>query len=137
MQRKPPTPVVRSFLLVREIAQDVVTKEYHLIGPYIDIYCQQFPCVVQLNLLLELTSTHGAYAQTLQVRNLEDSPVWSREFERPLEAQDPLPVWMMDLRWHGATIPEPGKYDIVLLANGDEVARRPLHVHHRPQHAVG
>ncbi len=41
---------------------------------------------------------------------------------RLFETSDPLQVWILTLKHLIIPFPEPGKYEIALLANGQEVA---------------
>jgi hypothetical protein len=58
--------------------------------------------------------------------------VWSWQWPEPLRHQDPLEPHHVIL--HGAVLefPRPGRYDLLLLADGEEVARHGLQVRQRP-----
>ena len=47
----------------------------------------------------------------------------------PFKAHDPLQIWIVPLYHLEMTIPRPGKYEVVLLASGTEVASDTLLAH--------
>jgi len=49
--------------------------------------------------------------------------------DRPFQAHDPLEIWIIPLRHFSVHIPGPGKYEVALLANGQEVASDTLLAH--------
>jgi hypothetical protein len=128
MTPRPPVPVVKTFLLCRELFQDVLTKEYFLIGPTSDIRAPELPWVAHAGVYIELTSGHGSYRPSLQLRDLSDRIVWHQTFEQPFPAQDPLRVTALAFFRVGLCVPALGRYDLVFLLNDQEVARRPVMV---------
>jgi hypothetical protein len=120
---KPPTPVVKTFLLCREIFQDAISREYILVAPYVDIASPQFPFVAPVNLYSQMTGLRGRYQLTLQVQDLENNVVWSHVMPQLFEHHDALRTCVLAFVRMAAWIPKPGKYDLVLLANGQDVAR--------------
>ena len=128
MTPNPPVPVVKAFLLCREMFQDVLTKEYVLVGPTSDVRAPQFPWVAHVGVYVELTSGHGSYRPTLQLRDVTDRVVWTQTFEQPFLAQNPLRVAALAFFHVGMCIPALGRYDLVFLVNDQEIARRPVMV---------
>ena len=49
--------------------------------------------------------------------------------DAPFEAHDPLQIWMIPLHHLPIEIPKPGKYEVALLADGQEVASDTLLAH--------
>jgi hypothetical protein len=121
-----PVPEVKSFLICREVFQDVISGEYIVVGPLVNVVAPHFPWTAPLCFLAELTSSHGSYTPTLQLHDLEGNVVWGQELQPPLQAADPLKFHLVSFRQMGVRIPAPGKYDVVLLLNGREVARHVL-----------
>jgi hypothetical protein len=123
-----PAPVAKSLLLCREIFEDARTHQYILVGPSSDIRVFQVPCVMTLAVYAEVTSGHGAYRPSLQLRDAEDRPVWTQNYDRPFTATDPLRVASLAFFDVPLCIPALGHYDLVLLADGEEVTRRGVSV---------
>jgi hypothetical protein len=123
MTLKPPTPVSKSFIVCRQVFQDVVTQEYILLGPTHQIGSFTYPLVANLSIFARCTSVQGSYKLELQLQDLEGEVMWRQPFERPLESQDPIAVAILNIQNQGIYFPRPGKYDLVLLANGEEVVR--------------
>jgi hypothetical protein len=123
MARKPATPICKSFLLCRQIFQDESTGEYLLLGPTNQIVALQYPILADLSVFMHWTSAHGTYRLELQVLDLEGNIVWNNEFEDLYEATDPLKPTLIKLLHLDIPWPRPGKYDVVVLANDEEVVR--------------
>ena len=128
MDQNPPLPVVKTFLVCREMFQDAMSGEHILVGPLQELHVVQAPAVVHVGVYFEITCGHGNYRPTLQLRDLEEQVVWSQTYEQPFPAQDPLRVAAVAMFHVGMCIPRLGKYDLVLLVNKEEIARRPLWV---------
>jgi hypothetical protein len=122
MERRPPIPVCRCFLLCRQIFVDPTRQEYTLVSPVHQVFAAQFPRVEDLSVFARWTNAHGAYAVEVQLRDLEGGVLWRQEMQQPFETSDPLQVWLLTLVHLGIPIPRPGKYEVALLANGQEVA---------------
>jgi hypothetical protein len=134
MERRP-TPICKCFLLCRQIFIDAARQEYCLFSPVHQIFPSQYPVVEDLSVFARWTNAHGEYAITVQLRNLEGDVLWQQEMERPFETSDPLQVWLLTLGHLAIPIPKSGKYDVVLLANGHEVAADALLAHRvQPRH---
>jgi hypothetical protein len=121
-----PTPEVKAFLICREVFQDAFSGEYIIVGPLVTVTAPHFPWIAPLCFLMELTCAHGSYTPTLQLHDLEGNVVWGQEMHSPMNASDPLKFHLVSFRQMGVRIPAPGKYDVVLLLNGREVARHVL-----------
>jgi hypothetical protein len=135
MQRRP-TPVCKCFLLCRQIFIDPERQEYTLVSPVHQVFSARYPLVADLSVFARWANSHGAYEVGVQLRSIDGEVVWQRTLERPFEARDPLQVWILSLTHFSFVIPEPGKYEVVLLADGQEVASDVL-LAHRVQQAAG
>jgi hypothetical protein len=78
-----------------------------------------------------LTNGHGSYEITLELRDGDDQVQWSWNAPKPILLESPLVRHQFTLYDIVLQFPEPGRYDLLLLANGTEVARHVLHVHLR------
>jgi len=123
MERKPPTPTCKSFTVCRQTFQDVFTKEYMLLAPTHQIVTIAFPTVVNVSIFARMTSVQGTYQLEVQLQDLEGEVIWRHRLEPPLTMNDPLAVGILNLQNLGVYFPKPGKYDLVLLANNEEVVR--------------
>jgi hypothetical protein len=115
--------VSKTFQFCRQIFQDTATQEYLLLGPTHQAIVPEFPAFVDLSLYARWTSVQGTYRLELQLQDLEGEVVWAAPEGAPLEGRDPLLVCVITLRHNQVFFPSPGKYDMVMLANGDEVIR--------------
>ena len=123
MERHPPTPVCKSFTVCRQIFQDKFSGEVILIGPTSQIYSFTYPTVMNISVFARCSSAQGVYHLELQLQDLEGNVIWGHKFEPPFELNDPLAVGTLNLQNLGMFVPRPGKFDLVLLANGEEVVR--------------
>jgi hypothetical protein len=127
MDRKPPPPVCRVFLICRQIVEDQKTKESVLIGQPTAIHHHIYPTAKLLAFFTRWTSAHGAYQVELQLQH-DGEVVWRDGPPQPWRMADPLGIY--DLKVTVSVIfPQPGTYDLVLFANGDEIAREKFHAH--------
>jgi hypothetical protein len=129
MERRPPTPICKCFVLCKRIFLDPERKDYVLVEPTHQLFPQRFPMAQELSVFARWTNSHGVYAVEVQLRNLEGDVLWREEMKRPFETFDPLQVWILTLMHLRIPIAEPGKYEFALLANGQEVAVDVLQVH--------
>ncbi len=129
MDRRPPTPICKCFVLCKRIFLDPERQDYTLVEPTHQLFPERFPLVQELAIFARWTNSHGAYTVEVQLRNLEGDVLWEVQAEPRFETFDPLQVWMLPLRNLRIPIAEPGKYEVALLANGQEVAVDGLQVH--------
>ena len=62
----------------------------------------------------------------MQVRAAEGATVWEGKWSSLIRLEDPLAPHLEVLRDALVTFPEPGRYDLVLLAYGEDLARYSL-----------
>jgi hypothetical protein len=125
---RPVMPQVRAFLLCREVFEDGRRSEYLLVAPTTRIEAPQFPHVMKQELYVEIASGRGEYRPTLQVRNDQDEVIWGQPYGAPFRATDPLTTHQIAFRNLAFCLMRPGRYDLVLLLNDQEAARRPFFV---------
>jgi hypothetical protein len=124
-----PIPVCKCFVFCRQIFVDAVRQDYTLVCPVHQVFASRYPVTEDLSVFARWSNAHGAYAVEVQLRSLDGDVLWRQEMECPFEARDPLQVWIVPLPHLSIRIPEPGKYEVVLLANGQEVASDVLLAH--------
>jgi hypothetical protein len=75
---------------------------------------------LRASIYMQLRGGHGRYALDLDLRNGEGDSVWQfRPCE--LDCTDPILPHTVDLHDLILDIPEPGRHDLVALANGQEI----------------
>jgi hypothetical protein len=124
-----PTPVCKCFVLCRQIFVDPVRQDYTLVSPVHQVFSPRYPLTEDLSVFARWSNAHGSYEVEVQLRSLEGDVLWRQAMEMPFEADDPLQVWIVPLHHLAVAIPEPGKYEVALLANGKEVASDTLLAH--------
>jgi hypothetical protein len=129
MQRRPPTPVCKCFLLCRRIYQDTVRQDYVLASPVHQLFPPSYPWVEGLSVFAPWTNAHGSYPVELLVRTLEGEVFWRQRMAQTIQATDPLQVWLIVWTDLGIPFPAPGKYEVALLADGQEVAAETILLH--------
>jgi hypothetical protein len=124
-----PTPVCKCFVLCRQVFIDPVRQDYTLVSPVHQVFADRYPLTQDLSVFARWSNAHGAYAVEVQLRGLDGDVLWRQQMEAPFEAHDPLQVWIVPLLHLRMEIPGPGKYEVVLLASGQEVASDTLLAH--------
>jgi hypothetical protein len=123
-----PLPLVQSFLVCRDIFQDRQTGEYLLLGPCTGMTLPGFPVAVNVALYIKLTGGHGTYHLEVQLRDHEGGLVGSCPDKEPLHLTDPLASFQISWRQLALQFPRPGRYDLILLANGEDLAHHALDI---------
>jgi hypothetical protein len=121
MNRKPPVPVCKAFLVCRQIVGETLT----LIGQSNGYVNRRFPGSCQLAFFARLSGGHGQYAIEVQVQDADGVVLWR---DGPLEPWVPSsPLQTLDLVLNLTPIfPGPGDYSLVLTANDEELGREPF-----------
>ncbi len=126
---KPPEPVCKAFLVCDRIVDrggDTV-----IVGLPDVVNARGFPCRHPLGFFARWTSAHGRYLVEVQLRTLDGEVVWREGPPEPWTMADPLRQY--DVKVHAPVVfREPGRYEFVLLANGQEVARQPFFARLKP-----
>lgn len=123
MDSKPnlPKPLARVFLVCRRILNDG-GPEYLIDMPITDItITSPFPATILVGLWGKVTG-HGTYTLSVNVRDMSGAFVYAYTIENPLRLTDPLQPHHIALTRQRLQFPAPGKYDIVLLADNEEIA---------------
>jgi hypothetical protein len=123
-----PLPLAQSFVVCREILEDCRSHEFVLIGPLSSLGAAAFPHTARLSIYAHFTGGHGDYEVVLQLRDTEESPRWEWRCPQPIRLPDPLMDQRFTLYDAILEFPKPGRYDLLMLANGKELARHALRV---------
>jgi hypothetical protein len=129
MDTKPPKPVCKAFLFCRQITQDQRTKETSLQGLTRYVMSSVYPTKTVLALFARWTSAHGDYQLELQLQDLEGNVLWREVPPTAWPMNDPLQAFDLILHNLEVEFPAAGKYDMVLLANGEEIIRDSFFAH--------
>ena len=122
MSPPPPTPVCRTFLVCKQIFRDDTTCEWTLVSPLDQIAAPEYPVRAYLSFFARWGNAHGSYRVEVRLRDPEGAVLWRHEMAQPLQASAPLRVVPLSLSRCRVRFPQPGRYEFVLLANGQEVA---------------
>ena len=123
MQPKPPPPVCKCFLVCRQLLLDHHSRDYVILAQGYQIHSFTFPAVVDMSVYARLSSVQGVYQLEVQLQDLEGKTLWQQDFGPLLRSDDPLQIGVLDLQHLQVVFPKPGKYELVLLANGEEIVR--------------
>jgi hypothetical protein len=123
MEHKLPPPTCKAFLICRQVLLDKYTQEYSVLGVTHQVVAPTYPHVAVLSIFAQCTAVPGRYVLELQLQDLEANVVWRNHFDEPLQVDDPLKIGILTLQHQHIYFPRPGKYDLILLANGEEVVR--------------
>jgi hypothetical protein len=128
MPGKLPPPVAQAFVCCRVIYEDRRTRECILVGPFGGLALSFFPAGYRLSLYADLCGGHGAYELALELRDEDLETVWGWRWPEPIRHGNPLEPHHVILHDAVLKFPRPGRYDLVLLANGEDVAHHGLEV---------
>jgi hypothetical protein len=123
VEPKPPSPVCKSFLICQRIIEDIHGHDHVLIAPTLRHEDFQYPAVVNLAVFALWTSAHGLYTPEIQLQDLEGQVLWRQIYSPPLDIASPLESRAIIFHKCTLVFPRPGKYDVVMVANGDELIR--------------
>jgi hypothetical protein len=126
-RRQPPLPRAQAFVVCRDILEDCRSHDFVLIAPFSTLNIETFPVAARMSIYADLTCGHGAYAMTLQLLDDADDELWRWDWPQTIRLENPLVYHLLTLYDAVLELPEPGRYDLVLLANGSELARHALY----------
>jgi hypothetical protein len=132
MDRKPPPPVCKAFIVCRQIFDDPRIDDAVIVGLPRAFQQKNYPGASPLGFFVRLSSARGRYHIEVQLRNADGEVVWREGPGEELPMEDP--VEMYDIKMNLVPVfPKPGVYEFTLLANDEEVARQPFHAQLLPQ----
>jgi hypothetical protein len=137
MERRPPKPVCKCFTLCKQLFIDPDKNDFTLVTPVYQVFPTQYPAVEDLSVFARWTNAHGTYTIEVQLRDLEGEVLWRAQMNRPFEMPDPLLVVQVPLRHLKIRFPRDGKYEVALLANGEQVAEDIIQAHPVPRSGAG
>jgi hypothetical protein len=122
MNRKPPMPICKAFLVCRDINGEVLT----LICQSNCYVNQHFPNGTPLAFFARLTGGHGEYVIEMQLQDKNGDVFWRNATPDLWCPQSPLATVDLVLKNYTPVFPGPGDYMLVLTANGEELGREPF-----------
>jgi hypothetical protein len=126
MTRHLPPPQVQAFVVCRQITRDTQTGEIVIVGPVSHVPITEFPADIRLAVYAHATGGRGAYTLDIELRAAAGDVVWRWRPVDPLDQPDPLVPMQITFDELRVLVDEPGRYDLVLLAAGDEIASQPV-----------
>jgi len=130
---KAPTPLVNAFLVCRRIVDDPA-GEIALVGLPNTFVAHAYPATIDAGFFIRLSSARGDYRMEVQLQTSEGDVVWRDGPPNPTRVGDALSI--LDMTWRLCiAIPAAGAYYVVLLANGEEIARQRYMAQLAPQQA--
>ncbi len=126
---EPPSPVVNAFLVCDAVIHEAETNKKSCIGIFHRIHVRAFPARHgPLAIYASLTDAQGEYSFRLTLARLRDGREIGGGTTPTIRIPDPLQTAELAFRLQDLVFPEPGKYEFVLHANGQPVARKEIAV---------
>jgi hypothetical protein len=122
--------MTHAFLVCREIIQDVVTGQCVLIDPRVEFSLPHFPAEVLVSIYGQLSEVRGDYSPELRIWGSDGEILWNYRAPAPMTSpdNDPLRQFRFIIRDLAIPFPSPGRYDLLLMSQGTEIARYPLRI---------
>jgi hypothetical protein len=117
-----PIPICKCFLTCRQVTADAKYQETCILGLSSHYEHHRFPASTTVGIFARLASAHGRYDVEIQVQALDGNVVWREGPPEPWDMDDPLFTYDLKLNIN-LVFPAPGTYELVLLVNGQELAR--------------
>ncbi len=121
-----PLPLIQAFMVCAQVFESRQRTEFLLANPFNTANCTAFPATRPLCVYADLHGLRGRYAISLQLLDDDGEIVWSYESNTVIEEADPLRPRRIILQDIAVTYPQPGRYDLVILANGASLAQHTL-----------
>jgi hypothetical protein len=128
MKSSPPQPFTQAFVVCREIFEDNHSGDYILFAPRSAFRLAQFPGSIRFAVYAHLTELQGKYILELRLEDSHGDILWDVRADPPVKHDDPLMPHRFAFRDLSIKIAAPGRYDLLLITAGTEIARHPLWV---------
>jgi hypothetical protein len=124
-----PAPECKAILLCERVLRDEFTGLFSLINVFDNINSDSFPCTIGPYLLfLQITDGLGRYRIMVEIHDLHSDVIIAREDQPEIELPDKNAKWIGILSVPQFEIAQPGMYDVLVLANDQEINRQKLTV---------
>jgi len=128
MKAHPPQPAAQAFVVCREIFEDHHSGDYILFAPRSAFRMAKLPGSIQFAVYAHLTELHGKYVLELRLEDSKGDILWGVRADPPIKHDDPLMPHRFAFRDLSIRIAAPGRYDLLLMTEGMEIARHVLWV---------
>jgi hypothetical protein len=125
-------PLAQAFVVCRTVYQDRRTGEFLLVGPFNGVALHSCPAGFRLSPYAHLTGGRGTYDLALELRDAGGEAAWGWRWPEPISHTDRLEPYRVSLHDAVVEFPRPGRYELVLMANGEDLAHHSLEVTGRP-----
>jgi hypothetical protein len=120
---KKPKPKYLAMLICDYVLRDAETQNKSLIGLFNRINAKKFPVRHdRLHVFVSLTNGHGSYESSLRIRRADGTVIL--KLDGKIEMGDPLAVAEMNFQIRGLQVPEPGRYVVEFLCDGEVLVDR-------------
>jgi len=121
-------PECLSVIICDQVFRDERTHKQIIVGTFNEILAPQFPALhPRMTVLFTLTNGKGEYQLGLAVENARTG-VPIAKIEGPLSLNDPLQIADFHVEVVNLNLPEPGKYWVCVIINGQTIKQRPFNV---------
>jgi hypothetical protein len=117
---------VQAFVVCREVFESRHTGDLFLVSPFSRVTVPRFPAEPAMSVYAHLTDARGRYEVTLRLVDDDGEVVWAWGQHAVIEEQDPLMPHRVLLREVPVGFPRAGRYDLVIVANGEPLAHHAL-----------
>lgn len=126
MEKNPEEPTCLAILLCDDVYRDERTKKLVIVGTFNQVSSRVFPCAHQrMRVLFTLTNAKGDYDLALTIEH-EKTGHEILGIKGKATLKDPLQISDFDVGIENLVLPEPGKYWVILKADGELIAQRPF-----------
>ena len=123
MSHKPPSPICKALLVCRKVIEQ--DREWNILGITNRVVSRNYPSGHQLGIFALFASAHGDYLVEAQLQTMDGEIVWREGPDTRWPMRDPLEQCNVILNLT-IVFPKPGTYEIVLVANGEEIGREKM-----------
>ncbi len=123
---RPSLPIVRAFLICREVFRDQRGGEFILVGPMSHVPVNQFPCRIGVNAFLQLVEANGQYQFSACLKDADDEIVWHWRANQPFRHPEPLIHHHVVFHDWILSVPHAGRYHREVAANDEELCTQAL-----------
>lgn len=126
--RRPP-PKCKAILICDQVIVEAGTGKVSVIGTFDAFYLEEIPSQTKpANVFLQFADGIGSYSITIEVWDLQTDEVIARTEELAMQFPQRLLKMSLILQLPALPIQQAGSFDLVVLADGEEVDRQQFHV---------
>ncbi len=131
---KKPPPRCKAILLCDQVMLDAMTRKTSLIGVFDSFHLRQFPGPThQFCIFLQLVDGIETCVLTADVQDLHDNAVIGRLMQLQVKFPDRMNKLNLNVGPITMQLPHRGAYDLVLMADGQEIDRQRFEARQFPE----